>query len=89
MKEICASVFPTRDFTSKLLNSLHNGGPNHMETSSLICRANQWTGFYMIGTTFMKELEEIETSLNVENFMVFYNQNVNTIKFLCKLIYFN
>ena len=23
----------------------HNGGPYHIETSPLICRANQWTGF--------------------------------------------
>ena len=28
-----------------------------METRSLICRANQWTGFYMIGTSVMKELK--------------------------------
>ena len=27
-----------------------------MEISPLICRANQWTGFYMIGTFVMKEL---------------------------------
>ena len=27
-----------------------------METSPLICRANQWTGFYMIGTFVIKEL---------------------------------
>ena len=30
--------------------------PNHIETSPLINKANQWTGFYMIGTTVMKEL---------------------------------
>ena len=28
----------------------------HIETSLLICRANQWTGLYMIGTSVMKEL---------------------------------
>ena len=27
-----------------------------MEISPLICFANQWTGFYMIGTSVMKEL---------------------------------
>ena len=27
-----------------------------METSPLICRANQWTGFYMTGTSILKEL---------------------------------
>ena len=29
---------------------------HHIETSLLICRANQWTGFYMIGASVMKEL---------------------------------
>ena len=28
-----------------------------METSPLICRADQWNGFYMIGTSVMKELK--------------------------------
>ena len=27
-----------------------------METSPLICSANQWVGFYMIGNSVMKEL---------------------------------
>ena len=27
-----------------------------METSLLICRASQWTGFYMITASVMKEL---------------------------------
>ena len=29
----------------------HDGGPYHIET-----RANQWTNFYMIGTSVMKKL---------------------------------
>ena len=36
--------------------TFHDGGPYHIETSPLIYRANQWTDFYMIGTTVMKEL---------------------------------
>ena len=28
-----------------------------VETSLFICSANQWTGFYMIGTSVMKELK--------------------------------
>ena len=31
-------------------------GSHHIETSPLICRANQRTGFYLIGTSVMKEL---------------------------------
>ena len=39
-----------------LFLTLHRGGPYHIETSPLICGANQWTGFYMIGIPVMKEL---------------------------------
>ena len=38
----------------------YDGGPYHKETSSLICFENQWTGFYMIGASKMKELTELE-----------------------------
>ena len=36
--------------------TLYNGGPYYIETSPLICAATQWNGFYMIETSFMKEL---------------------------------
>ena len=36
--------------------NLCNGGPCHTEISPLICFTNQWTGFYMIGTSVKKEL---------------------------------
>ena len=36
--------------------TLHNRVPYHIKTSPLICSGNQWTGFYMIGTSAMKEL---------------------------------
>ena len=39
----------------KLINSL-NSLSHHMETSHLICRANQLTGFYMIATLALNEL---------------------------------
>ena len=35
------------------------GGPHHKETSSLVCSANQWTGFYIKGTTLMKEVKTV------------------------------
>ena len=31
------------------LNPLTSNVPHHVETSELICNANQWIGFYMIG----------------------------------------
>ena len=34
----------------------HVGGPYHIETSPLICSANQWADFCMIETSVMKEL---------------------------------
>ena len=33
----------------------HERGPYHVEASPLICRASQWTDFYMIRASFMKE----------------------------------
>ena len=37
----------------------HDGDRYHIETSPLICSANQWTGFYMITASVMKELINI------------------------------
>ena len=33
-------------------------GPYHIETSPLICRANQWISFCMIGSSIMKEITD-------------------------------
>ena len=33
----------------------HDGSPYHIETSQLICCANQWTGFYMIVAVVVKK----------------------------------
>ena len=33
----------------------HDGGPYHIETSPLTCGANQWTGFYIIGISVLKD----------------------------------
>ena len=35
---------------------LHEGVPYHIETSLLIFSANQWTGFYIIGSSVIKEV---------------------------------
>ena len=35
-----------------------DGGPCYIETSTLICYANQWTGFYIIVAFVMKELRD-------------------------------
>ena len=35
----------------------HDGGRYRIEISPLICRANQWTGFYIITVSVMKELK--------------------------------
>ena len=35
------------------------GGRYHIETSPMIWRVNQWTGFYMITASVMKELKTI------------------------------
>ena len=47
------------------LNSFMRG-PYHIETSPLICRANHWTGFYMIETSsVMKELNIMQSDLSL------------------------
>ena len=47
----------------------HDGETYNIESSSLIYSANQWTGFYMIGTSFIKELNTLlqeSTSMHTE-----------------------
>ena len=39
--------------------TLSCGGRYHIETSPLICSANQWTSFYMIWASVMKELNSL------------------------------
>ena len=41
----------------KIGQHFHDGCSYHIETSPLICSANQWTDFFMIGTSAMKELK--------------------------------
>ena len=48
-------IFSTNQFWPYFV--LHEEGPYHTETSPLFCSANQWTGFYLIGTFVMKELK--------------------------------
>ena len=36
-----------------------------METSPLICRANQWNGFDLIGTSAMKVLKASQSRANI------------------------
>ena len=43
-----------------------DGGRYHIETSPspLICSANQWTGFYMITASVMKELTVLPIAMS-------------------------
>ena len=57
---LCTFLSPIKTFWKLilfLLNSFMMEAPYHIETSPLICSANQWTGFYMIGPSVMKELK--------------------------------
>ena len=38
------------------IQPFHVGGRYHIETSPLLCKANQWTGFYMISASVVKTL---------------------------------
>ena len=46
------------NFSSFFFN-FHDGGRYHIETSPLICSANQWTGFYLISASVVKELSNL------------------------------
>ena len=39
-----------------VIKLFYDGSPCHTETSPLICFENQWTGFYMIGSSVIKHL---------------------------------
>ena len=65
----------------KNIQLFHDGGPYHIEISTLICRVNQWTGFYMIGTSVMKvdyklvlvDLLMVNSSCKIRSKTKFYN----------------
>ena len=44
------------DSDKRFTTLIYDGGCYHIETSPLICSANQWTGFYMITVSVLKEL---------------------------------
>ena len=48
-----------KDLKCYLLDFLDEG-PYHIETGPLICNPNQWTGFYMVGTSVVKELLKLK-----------------------------
>ena len=52
----------------------HDGGRYHIETSPLICSANQWAGFYMISTSVMKALsnsfQPSQTMISVTSYLI-------------------
>ena len=49
----------------------NDGGPYHIETGPSIFAANQWTGFYMVGTSIMQELRCLYTRLDFIKFCKF------------------
>ena len=64
---------PVKHFT---FNSFMTG-TYHIDTSLLICSANQWTGFYMIETSVMKKLLMLK-ALQITNLItrMFCNSHV-------------
>ena len=50
---ICNEAFLRKQLLT--IQHFHNGGPYKIENNPLICRTNQWTGFYMIKTSVTKE----------------------------------
>ena len=64
----CLSIFLLSWFRLMLcVYIFHDGGSYHIETSPLIYSANQWTDFYIIGVSVMKELTNIHISVPLFN----------------------
>ena len=57
---VCTNAIFAKDREVELF---HDGGSNDTETSLLICSANQWTGFYMIGASIMRESRHCQASI--------------------------
>ena len=56
--KLCGNCAFSQNFhVNKLGWPFHDGGRSHIETSPLICSANQWTGFYMVTASVMKGLK--------------------------------
>ena len=56
MSLINVKIFSVSIFPLYLFKLFHDGDLYHVETRSLIYFAKQWIGFYIIGTSLMKEL---------------------------------
>ena len=56
-----------RCFVKKKFELFHDGGRYHIETSPLIGRANQWTGFYIITASVLKEFKTVFVKLTRKN----------------------
>ena len=98
-KEALAEVFSCEFLLTVFLKEylkyyLHDGGPYHIETSPSICRANQRTCAYMIGTSVMKELNHFLQIISVTSMVsstlkhclhCFMNENMNT-KWINKVV---
>ena len=54
-----------------LFKHFYDGGPCDIESSSLICSLNQWTGFHMIGIFIVKELRRMLYCYNFEISSIF------------------
>ena len=70
IKKTSTGVFIYHSYCT-VFNSFHDGGRYRIETSPLIFRANQWTGFYMITASAMKELKTIIVRKFINFILVF------------------
>ena len=87
----------SREHYTMLMNfenalTLSDGGPYHIETSSLICKANKSPSFYTIGTSVMKALRSFFCSpiCNASKMLwkhinLFHATRGPSIKYVCKI----
>ena len=57
----------------------HDGDPYHIETSPLICSANQWISFYMIRNPIKKDLNSIRALLSSRVIGTIFKKQIKTL----------
>ena len=59
---------------------MNDEGPYHIKTSQLICKSNQRTGFSIIGTSVMKELNVFQSISRLTNFCTIRYLNIEILQ---------
>ena len=66
-----------------MIQFFHDKVPCYRQTSPSICSANQWTSFYMIVTSVMKELILLSFTLTSSKYFFWMISKINMVMYEC------